>query len=188
VLSSPSGATIGTGTASSTILNDDVVSTLTMIGGTRPYLRSAPNAWHDAWANPAVAITHRHNGADSSEAWAGLYFGTVNPGTYGGSDFSSGALGVSGRAGGTQLASQELDGTEALRFTFADIVSQLDFTFTNFGTGDRAHVDLFDTGGTLIGSTSFGGSTGHIQNVPGIATAILVAEQGSFSIDHLSFG
>src|SRR3954447_1155978 len=72
VLSSPSGATIGTATASSTILNDDLPITLTTIGGTRPYLRSAPNAWHDAWTNPAVVITHRHNSADSSEAWARL--------------------------------------------------------------------------------------------------------------------
>ena len=71
VLSSPVGATIGTGAASSTILNDDLPITLTTIGGAGPYLRSAPNAWHDAWTNPAVAITHHHNGVDSSEAWAG---------------------------------------------------------------------------------------------------------------------
>ena len=189
-LSAPVNATIATASAVSTILNDDTVVPLTTIGNAGPFNRSLPNAWHDAWIKPGIAfIDHRQNGGNASESWLAANFGTASPGTYGGSDMSNGALGVAGRsAGNTQTVGQEIDGTEALRFGFSAAVSALDFLFTAWNAGDRARVDVFDAGGTAIGSQTTTTGILNMAGLSGAASAVVRTEQGTFAVGRLSFG
>ena len=187
-LSSPTGATITTATASSTIVNDDTIVSLRTIGEAGVFSRSNPNAWRDAWVKEGVLISHRQNGGNTSEAWLAANYGTANPGTYGGSDMAIGNLGVAGRAGGTQPTPQELDGTEALRFTFGTAVSVLDFGFAAFDAGDRARIEAYNAGGVLVGSLSATTAGATLSGLVGVTSAIVRTEQGSFNIDKLSFG
>ena len=186
-LSGATGATLGTASALSTITNDDSIVSLTMIGAAGVFSRSAPNAWRDAWTNPAVVITHRQDRSNTAEAWAAANFGTAGPGTYGGSDVANGNLGVAGRAGGTQTTPQEIDGTEALRFSFTTAVSIVDFAFDAFGGIDQARVDLYNGGGLV--STHTTSSAGLLlSGLPGVTSVVVSSGLGSFNVDKLSFG
>lgn len=188
-LSAPSNAAIGTAAASSTILNDDTVVTLRTIGNVGAYNRSVPNAWRDAWTSNGVFISHRQDGGNTSEAWLAANYSPGQPGIYGHSDISAtGDIGVAGRTSGTQPTPQEIDGTEALRFVFTGTASLLDFTFASFDAGDRARVEAYDSGGGLITSQTTTTGLLTMSGVPGIASAIVRTEQGSFNIDKLSFG
>ena len=187
-LSSPTGATITTAAASSTILNDDTVVSLRTIGEAGTFSRSNPNAWRDAWVKEGVLISHRQDGGNTSEAWLAANYGTARPGTYGGSDVAIGNLGVAGRTGGTQPTPQEIDGTEALRFVFAAAVSVLDFGFAAFSAGDRARIEAYDSGGVLVGSLAATSASARLEGLAGVTSAIVRTEQGSFSVDKLSFG
>lgn len=177
--------------AEARILDDDVIvvspRTLGAAGG---YSRSNPDAWRDAWLRDGVSIRHRANGDDAEQAWQPANFGTFGPGTYGGSDIADGDLGVAGRAGGTQTLAQELDGSEALRFDFAAAdVSVLDFGFENFDAGDRARINAYDADGAVIGSVVSDAAAARLDGLMGsLAYAVIRAEQGSFSIDKLTFG
>lgn len=124
-------ATSSDGTSSSESFTIDLLNvvepTQTIKIGDAPtqLLRSAPKAWSDAWSNSALglAISHKANYASGTEAWSAVTLDGLNAGVLTGGDLFSGDLGVSGQTAATSTTKQEIDGSEALRFTFASGVN-----------------------------------------------------------------
>lgn len=124
-------ATSSDGTSSSESLTIDLLDvvepTETIKVGDAPalLLRSAPKAWSDAWSNSALglAISHKANYASGAEAWSAVTLDGLNSGLLTGGDLFAGDLGVSGQTAATSTTKQEIDGSEALRFTFASGVN-----------------------------------------------------------------
>jgi hypothetical protein len=120
-------ATSSDGTSSSESLTIDLLDvvepTETIKIGDAPtqLLRSAPKAWLDAWSNSALglAISHKANYASGAEAWSAVTLDGLNGGLLTGGDLFAGDLVVSGQTAATSTTKQEIDGSEALRFTFA---------------------------------------------------------------------
>ena len=188
-LSNPTSATILQASATATIRNDDAEINLRTIGGAGAFNRLTPNAWREAWLPEGVLISHRRNGNDATETWQAANFDRLRPEAYGGSDLADGDLGVAGRAGGSQTAAQEIDGSEAVRFEFTQGgVSVLDFGFSRFDPGDVARIDTFDAAGALLRSATSSVAGVRWDGLSEATSTIVRAEAGSFSIDKLSFG
>ena len=113
------------GWGSENLTFDDVVVTaldgadlVTVSIGDAPerFSRLDPNAWRDAWSDPAVGLSQKQDLGDV--AWTAVDLGTASPGTFGGSSLWRGDLGVSGRTSPSEDVPQTIDGTEALRAAF----------------------------------------------------------------------
>ncbi|MCB1629283.1 MAG: hypothetical protein KDI48_16250, partial [Xanthomonadales bacterium] len=191
------------GTHAGGTLNLDVEApelTTVRIGDAPPRQGGTGGQWLEAWTDPAVlAIEHKANVADANESWtaatfAGGYFSLLS-----GIDIYQGDLGVSGQTQATSTVKQELDGTEALRFTLAEEATAVSVNLARFQLNDDGSLmaeagllRLIDANGQVVGEQAFQASgTGGQQLVQASAAQAFVAVEiwaGAYDGNDFVFG
>jgi len=121
----------------------------------------------NAWSHPRViAIEHTANASLAVPVWSSVLLGTLNGGTLAGGDIFNGDLGVSGQSAATSAVKQEIDGSEALRFsllgeaTRASIdISRLYLNDDGSSFRESGRVRLLDHDGAVVAESTFLGDS-----------------------------
>ncbi len=148
---------------------DTQTATITITGVSEPtviQLGDAPtrlsrtdrNAWVNAWSDDGVTITHKADYNDDTEEWSDVALTGNSGSVLAGGDILSGDLGVSGTTlSENGAASQELDGSESLKFELEEgattaVLDLSSFYFDDDGEGNSESVRLqaFDAEGNLV--------------------------------------
>ncbi len=123
--------------------------------------------WEQDWTDPSVLSTdHKANATNLTEAWSPVRYTGSGVGVLEGLDIYGGDLGVSGRSLATSTIAQELDGSEALRFTLADDALGVKLSLSRFYLQDDGSVyaeagliRLLDSNGNVVGEQAFSASS-----------------------------
>lgn len=183
------GAGINDPVAPLGVLVDDSIETITRTIGNAPerFSRLAPDAWANAWTATGIAITHSADHSVATPAFSAVDFGTLKPGLLSGSDMLAGDLGVSGMAGSTTSAPQEIGGTEALQFSFnSGAVTDFEIEFARFDTSDSALLQFYNAAGALVRSETANSGSLDVAGLHDIASVTVSASAGAFMVDSVT--
>ncbi|WP_445369451.1 hypothetical protein ACH5Y9_09675 [Methylomonas sp. BW4-1] len=86
--------------------------------------KANPNGWINAWTASDISISHKANFANTSEAWSAVNLNALNVANLSGGDIYGGDLGVSGKSLNTSSVAQEIDGSQALRFSLTHLAHE----------------------------------------------------------------
>ncbi|HUM75052.1 MAG TPA: PKD domain-containing protein, partial [Nitrosomonas europaea] len=164
-------------------------------------LRSNPNVWQDAWTDEVVSISHKSDYTNAGESWSSAVLNGVNSSVLAGGDIFGGDLGVSGQSLKSSSISQEIDGTEALRFDLAKAATGVTVDLsrlegnTEMNQFDAGRLQLLDDSGLVVNELVFSANmAGHEQQVTlehsaGFSSVVLTAgiyEDGQFIFGGLA--
>ena len=120
---------------------------LTSIGDAPNQLpRGNPTAWSDAWTKSGVAIGHKSDYSNATDTWSAVSLTGLGATTLTGGDLFGGDLGVSGQTAQTSAIKQEIDGTEALRFSFEQVAHEAKINLTRFYLQDDESFSFAEAG------------------------------------------
>lgn len=143
-----------------------------------------PKLWADAWTREGVIISHSEE--PRRGGYTDVLLNDARPETIKGGDLFRGDLGVSGEAGLDTKISQEIGGTEALRFQFrSGLVEQIDLAFSAFERGDGAYVLVYDHSGRVVAEEKTQEAKLSLTRLGGAAEVIIMAYDGSFLLDAM---
>ncbi|MBX3641354.1 MAG: DUF4347 domain-containing protein, partial [Nitrosomonas sp.] len=123
--------------------------------------RSDPDVWENAWTNEKIAISHKADYLNTTEAWSSAALNGNNPNVLNGGDIFGGDLGVSGQSLTSSTIHQEIDGTEALRFDLDQAATKVTIDLSrldgNSSTGhfDAGRLQLLDDAGLVVDELIF---------------------------------
>lgn len=118
--------------------------------------RSEPNLWLNAWTNEILETRHKGVYEDLSEVWTNVNYSSLNSSALSGGDVFGGDLGVSGQSKVTSNITQEIDGTEALRFDLAVAASSIVVDLSRLEAGidkrfyDAGRLQLLNGEGEIV--------------------------------------
>lgn len=146
--------------------------------------RANPNAWQNAWSLSGVSISHKANITDGTEAWSNVSLNSLAGNVLTGGDVYGGDLGVSGQNLVTSTVKQEIDGSEALRFTLTHLAHEANFSLSRLfsnddnipGLNEAGRVQAYN-GNALVGEAVF-----HGENPSGQQSITLDVNQGFDSL------
>ena len=143
-----------------------------------------PNAWVDAWTNPAITLTHRADADNPAQPWTPVVLNNGNTTVLVGGDLSLGDLGVSGQTLLTNTVRQEIDGSEGLRFelsrpaTSATLnLSSLVRNESGLGYAEAGRLQAFDDAGNLVAEQVF-----HADSAATTKAVSIAASEGFSSL------
>ena len=127
------------------------------VGEASPFLSFFdPLGWQNSWTTEGLAIEHKMQTDNTSEAWTPASFVGFDSWHLPGQDIALGDLGVSGRSSSTSPVFQELDGTEALRISLTDAAFNGSLALTNLyanegaGLHEAARIQLLAEDGSVV--------------------------------------
>ena len=131
--------------------------------GDAPTRVTTMSQFADAWSDPLVtSILHTATASSATQVWSPVQFSVLSVGVLSGGDIFSGDLGVSGQTMATSAVKQELDGTEALRFTLnteaTGVTLDLSRLYANddlTGFNEAGRLRLLDANGAVVGESTF---------------------------------
>jgi hypothetical protein len=162
---------------------------------------SNPTAWIDAWTKPGISITHKASFVDSGEAWSAVALNGLNAQLLSGGDLFGGDLGVSGQNLGSSAIKQEIDGAQALKFSFDKTAVKVEIDLNRFYVDDdgmafnfneAGRVQAFDAQGNLVAEETFfatrtdGTSTVALEHAEGFQSIVVTA--GAYNGANFVFG
>jgi|GEM_PF-1111909 len=161
-------------------VNETVAPVIVQIGDAPVRLTSSnPNAWIDAWTENGIGITHKGNYANGAEAWTPVTLNGLAVTTLPGGDLFSGDLGVSGQTALTGSIKQEIDGTEALRFTLDHVATRATVNLARFYVDDDANTFNYNEAGRLQALDAQGNVVAEVKFFAGNSSGAQ-----SLTLDH----
>lgn len=160
--------------------------------------RAEPDAWENAWTNEVVEISHKANYLDTDEAWSSTTLSGRSSTALSGGDIFGGDLGVSGQSLVSSTIRQEIDGTEALRFTLTETATSVTVDLSRLegdavsGNFDAGRLQLFDDSGLIVDELVFSADIdGHEKQITldhdtGFSSVVLTA--GIYNDADFAFG
>lgn len=145
--------------------------------------KANPNAWINAWSADDISISHKAN-ADSTKSWSPVTLNDKTNSKLSGGDLYAGDLGVSGQTLASSKVKQEIDGTEALRFSLTHLAHEANINFSRLfanddsvqGHNEAGRLQAFNNG-SLVGEMVFQG-----DNANGKKSITLDVNQGFDSL------
>ena len=182
------------------------VDTLALAVGDIPTIRlgdvpdgASRREQRQAWTDRDVKIAHRGDYMDEGETWSRIKLLDRFADELRGGDLYEGDLGVSGQSLATGEVPQELEGSEALRFTLRDLATRVTLDLTSFyadddgnGNHESVRIQAFDAAGDVVAElvasaeNSDGQSTVSLDVDTGFMT--LVVTSGVYDGGEFVFG
>jgi hypothetical protein len=135
-----------------------------------------------------VDIVHKADYSSVAESWSAVSLHGVSPQTLAGGDIYQGDLGVSGQSVESSSVRQELDGTEALRFTLDREATEVSVNLSRFYLNDDGGLlvesgllRLIDSAGNVVAEKGF-----RADNATGTQQVTLAAAAGFVAVDVLA--
>jgi hypothetical protein len=148
----------------------------------------AGGQWAAAWSDAVVDIVHKADYSSVAESWSAVSLHGVSPQTLAGGDIYQGDLGVSGQSVASSSVRQELDGTEALRFTLDREATEVSVNLSRFYLNDDGGLlvesgllRLIDSAGNVVAEKGF-----RADNATGTQQVTLAAAAGFVAVDVLA--
>ena len=156
-----------------------------------------PYAWRDAWTSPGLKITHKSNYTDNNEVWSDVTLEGWDSWKLEGQDISTGLLGVSGQTKSSGSFYQQMDGTEALRFSLKRAAHSVEIKFNDLWANEKptyheaVRVQLFNEAEDLVLEKIFAGDDDGIvlaslQSESSFSTIVLTV--GAYSGGNFQYG
>ena len=130
------------------VANKDVAVYDTETLGNAPALvtKANPNAWVTPWTATDVSISHKADVGNSVEVWSNIGLNGLVSNFLAGGDVYAGDLGVSGQTTATSSVKQEIDGTEALRFSLTHLAHEASVTLSRLFAHDDNIIGVNEAG------------------------------------------
>ena len=142
------------------------------------------NAWSNTWTSVDIAITHKAAIGNSAESWSNINLSGLGSATLTGGDLYAGNIGVSGQSLATSEVRQEIDGSEALRFSLTHLANDTTISLSRLFSQDDG-LSSYNEAGRLqaySGNALVAEQVFHGNNVNGQQQVVLNVQQGFDSL------